>query len=175
MSVRRIWEAESEEELGHIHLLAGNRGILASSGSKALYLDEAGLKRWTVSLKGRVVGLGFSPREETFFVAYENGMRLVNRIGVTIKEVPLASSPLDFTVSEIAAENNSTTLFPIPIDLLGPLLRPKSASSPDEVGDEEMIEEEMIDDELPELPLPEGIPGRLASGEHVGAEKKKSD
>ena len=103
MSVRRIWEAESEEELGHIHLLAGNRGILASSGSKALYLDEAGLKRWTVSLKGRVVGLGFSPREETFFVAYENGMRLVNRIGVTIKEVPLASSPLDFTVSEIAA------------------------------------------------------------------------
>ena len=74
------------------------------------------------------------------------------------------------TVSEIATENNSTTLFPIPIDLLGPFLRPKSESSPEEIE-----EEEPVDEEMPELPAPDGIPGRLASGEPVGAEKKKSD
>lgn len=79
------------------------------------------------------------------------------------------------TVSEIATENNSTTLFPIPIDLFGPLLRPKSAPSSDEIGEEEMSDEEVIDEETPELPAPGGIPGRLASGEPVGAEKKKSD
>ena len=73
------------------------------------------------------------------------------------------------TVSEIAAENNSTTLFPIPIDLIGPLLRPKSELSPEETEEED----ELVDEEMPELPAPEGIPGRLASGEPVGAEKKK--
>ncbi len=33
------------------------------------------------------------------------------------------------TVTEIAAENNSTTLFPIPMDLLGPLLNPGEPAS----------------------------------------------
>ncbi|MEE9490405.1 MAG: hypothetical protein V3V91_08215 [Thermoplasmata archaeon] len=103
MSVRQIWKIESEERLDHIHLLAGERGILISSGSKTMFLDEAGLKRWTVSLKGRVVGFGFSPQEDAFSIAYENGIRLVNRIGVTMKEIPLASSPVDFAVSDIAA------------------------------------------------------------------------
>jgi len=103
VSVRQIWKTESEERLDHIHLLAGERGILISSGSKTMFLDEAGLKRWTVSLKGRVVGFGFSPHENTFLIAYENGIRLVNRIGVTMKEVLLASSPVDFAVSDIAA------------------------------------------------------------------------
>jgi hypothetical protein len=33
------------------------------------------------------------------------------------------------TVTEIAAENNSTTIFPIPIELFGPFLRAQSAKS----------------------------------------------
>jgi hypothetical protein len=33
------------------------------------------------------------------------------------------------TVTEIAAENNSTTLFPIPMDLLGPLMNPGAPAS----------------------------------------------
>ncbi len=73
------------------------------------------------------------------------------------------------TVSEIAAENNSTTLFPIPMDLFAPFLRAKSAipageSTNDEAGDE---------GEVPELPSSEAIPGRLAAGEPVHVGKKK--
>ncbi len=49
----------------------------------------------------------------------------------------LAAEPMSLqlrylqTVTEIAAENNSTTIFPIPIDLLRPFLREQSAKSPD--------------------------------------------
>ena len=73
------------------------------------------------------------------------------------------------TVSEIAAENNSTTLFPIPMDLFAPFLRakgviPAGKSTDNEAGDEE---------EVPELPSSEAIPGRLAAGEPVHVEKKK--
>jgi hypothetical protein len=102
VSVRQIWRAEFEEDVDRIHLLGGDGGVLASSGSKARFLDEAGLKRWTVTLKGEVVGFGFSSQENTFFIAYEGGIRLVNRIGVTVKEVPLDSTPVGFSVSEIA-------------------------------------------------------------------------
>jgi regulator of protease activity HflC (stomatin/prohibitin superfamily) len=75
------------------------------------------------------------------------------------------------TVSEIAAENNSTTLFPIPMDLFAPFLRAKGAipagkSTDHEAGDEE---------EVPELPSSEAIPGRLAAGEPVHVEKKKKE
>lgn len=35
------------------------------------------------------------------------------------------------TVTEVAVENNSTTLFPIPIDLFGPLLADKKPASPE--------------------------------------------
>lgn len=35
------------------------------------------------------------------------------------------------TLTEIGAENNTTTLFPIPVDLLGPFLRARAARSPD--------------------------------------------
>lgn len=97
-----IWKAEFGEELDRILLLAGDRGVLVSAGRKVLFLDEAGLQRWTVTLKGKVVGFGFSSHEAIFFIAYENGIRLVNRIGVTMKELPLASSPVDFVVSEMA-------------------------------------------------------------------------
>ncbi|MGD8866049.1 MAG: slipin family protein [Gemmatimonadales bacterium] len=71
------------------------------------------------------------------------------------------------TVSEIAAENNSTTLFPIPMDLLTPFLRGKAAKSSEEpTGEEE-------EEDLPELPASEMVPGRLAAGEPVHVEQKK--
>jgi hypothetical protein len=102
VSVRQIWKAEFEEDIDRIHLLGGEVGVLASSGSEAHFLDEAGLKRWTVTLRGEVVGFGFSSHDNTFFIAYKDGIRMVNRIGVTIKEVPLDSAPVGFSVSEIA-------------------------------------------------------------------------
>jgi regulator of protease activity HflC (stomatin/prohibitin superfamily) len=73
------------------------------------------------------------------------------------------------TVSEIAAENNSTTLFPIPMDLFAPFLRAKAAASTEESS----ADDEGDDEEVPELPASEAIPGRLAAGEPVHVEKKK--
>jgi regulator of protease activity HflC (stomatin/prohibitin superfamily) len=66
------------------------------------------------------------------------------------------------TVSEIAAENNSTTLFPIPMDLFEPFMR--KASQRRErvpVSDEELEEAE---EAVPELPPPEeqSLPQELA-------------
>ena len=75
------------------------------------------------------------------------------------------------TVSEIAAENNSTTLFPIPMDLIAPFLRAKSTRSSEEPANEE--ESEAGEEGLPELPSSEAIPGRLAAGEPVHVEKKR--
>ena len=74
------------------------------------------------------------------------------------------------TVSEIAAENNSTTLFPIPMDLFKPFMRAASAL-PAEAYEEE--EEEEVEEEAKELPAPDPLPGRLASGEPVPAEKRE--
>ena len=73
------------------------------------------------------------------------------------------------TVSEIAAENNSTTLFPIPMDLLAPFLKAKAALSAEELPGQEDEENE----EVPELPSSDVVPGRLAAGEPVHVEKKK--
>lgn len=73
------------------------------------------------------------------------------------------------TVSEIAAENNSTTLFPIPMDLFEPFKRRIQAGA-------EGLEEEALDeaeDDAPELPPGMELPGRLASGEPASAEKRK--
>jgi len=75
------------------------------------------------------------------------------------------------TVSEIAAENNSTTLFPIPMDLFGPFLRAKTGVHEEESSEIEGGEEE--EEGLPELPSPDPIPGRLAAGETVRVEKKQ--
>ncbi len=77
------------------------------------------------------------------------------------------------TVSEIAAENNSTTLFPIPMDLFQPFLRAATRRGSGE--DEDLDLEELEDDSTPELPAPEPLPGRLASGDPVPAERKKKD
>lgn len=75
------------------------------------------------------------------------------------------------TVSEIAAENNSTTLFPIPLDLFEPFKR-RTQRGVEEV-EEELLEEG--EEEIPELPPASDMPGRLASGEPARAEKKKTD
>ncbi|UCC71104.1 MAG: slipin family protein [Gemmatimonadota bacterium] len=73
------------------------------------------------------------------------------------------------TVSEIAAENNSTTLFPIPLDLFEPFRRRIQKEA------EESAEEALEEEEVPELPAATEPPGRLASGETARAEKKKSE
>ena len=73
------------------------------------------------------------------------------------------------TVSEIAAENNSTTLFPIPMELFRPLMRAVGKATESDVIDEEAEEEEAI----PELPSADDLPGMLAAGELIEAEKKK--
>ena len=78
------------------------------------------------------------------------------------------------TVSEIAAENNSTTLFPIPVDLFAPFLRAAGkAVGTTEAGDEQELEKELEEEEIPDLPAPDELPGRLAAGEPVAVEKKR--
>ncbi len=75
------------------------------------------------------------------------------------------------TVSEIAAENNSTTLFPIPMELFE-AFRHRVKPWPEEL-EEEVLDE--ADEDVPELPPGTELPGRLASGEPAPAKKKKKD
>jgi regulator of protease activity HflC (stomatin/prohibitin superfamily) len=73
------------------------------------------------------------------------------------------------TVSEIATENNSTTLFPIPIDLFGPLIKAISKPQAESAGAEPA--------ETPSLPRPriESLePGSTAQREKQPA-KRTSD
>jgi regulator of protease activity HflC (stomatin/prohibitin superfamily) len=68
------------------------------------------------------------------------------------------------TVTEVAAENNSTTLFPIPVDLFAPFIEKatgvKGGGFPEAEGPEDP--EDMADVEIPELPsLPEGESGKM--------------
>jgi regulator of protease activity HflC (stomatin/prohibitin superfamily) len=74
------------------------------------------------------------------------------------------------TVSEIAAENNSTTLFPIPMELFKPFMRAGKSALQDE---EEVEELEGGEESFPELPPGEVLPGRLATDEPVRAEKRE--
>ncbi|NIR44688.1 MAG: slipin family protein [Gemmatimonadetes bacterium] len=71
------------------------------------------------------------------------------------------------TVSEIAAENNSTTLFPIPMDLVKPFMSRSPQGEPLEPEDEEE------DEGKRELPPPRELPGRFAKGEKAPAERKR--
>ncbi len=65
------------------------------------------------------------------------------------------------TVSEIAAENNSTTLFPIPLDLVRPFAR-RAGAAP--LTDEEELEDEEDSEALiPELPAPGELPPARSS------------
>ncbi len=73
------------------------------------------------------------------------------------------------TVSEIAAENNSTTLFPIPMELFEAFRR-RVQPGAEELEEEEYDEEA---DAIPELAPAKDFPGRLASGESAPAEKRK--
>jgi regulator of protease activity HflC (stomatin/prohibitin superfamily) len=71
------------------------------------------------------------------------------------------------TVTEVAAENNSTTLFPIPVDLFAPFIEKATGVQGGgfPTADEADLPEdpdEMDDVEIPELPsLPEGESGRM--------------
>ncbi len=81
------------------------------------------------------------------------------------------------TVSEIATENNSTTLFPIPIDLFGPLIqvmkRGLGADTAEVAEDAEVSEvegeEERSDGAVRELPPPQQVPAAAPSGEAAGS------
>ncbi len=84
------------------------------------------------------------------------------------------------TVSEIATENNSTTLFPIPIDLFGPLIqvmkRGLGADTAEvaEVAEDAEVsevegEEERGDGAVRELPPPQQVPAAAPSGEAAGS------
>ncbi len=77
------------------------------------------------------------------------------------------------TVSEIAAENNSTTLFPIPMDLFKPFMRAAGALPAEALEEEAEEFEEEVEEEAKELPAPDAMPGRLASGEPVPVEKRE--
>jgi regulator of protease activity HflC (stomatin/prohibitin superfamily) len=72
------------------------------------------------------------------------------------------------TVSEIAAENNSTTLFPIPMELFEAFRRRIHPGA--EESEEETVEEE--EEDIPELTPGLELPGRLASGEPAPVKKK---
>ncbi len=87
------------------------------------------------------------------------------------------------TVSEIATENNSTTLFPIPIDLFEPLIRvmkrglgADTAEVAEVAEDAEVAEvsevegeEESGDGAVRELPPPQQVPAAAPSGEAAGS------
>ncbi len=63
------------------------------------------------------------------------------------------------TVSEIATENNSTTLFPIPLDLFEPLIRVmKRGLGAEEAAETGEDEADLVERAIRELPAPDQIP-----------------
>ena len=75
------------------------------------------------------------------------------------------------TVSEIAAENNSTTLFPIPIDLFEPLIRVMKRGLNAEEAAAVAGEDEVAPDEqaIRELPAPDPLSAPSANAETAEA------
>lgn len=73
------------------------------------------------------------------------------------------------TVSEIAAENNSTTLFPIPMDLFEPFMRSLKTSRASEESEAEL---EGTEETIPELPPPERVPDLSRSAEPARVRKR---
>ncbi len=75
------------------------------------------------------------------------------------------------TVSEIATENNSTTLFPIPMDLFEPLIRVMrrglSAEEAAETAGED--EADLVERAIRELPAPDQIPAPSPNAEAAEA------
>jgi len=87
-----------------------------------------------------------------------------------------AALPLRFlqTVKEIAAENNSTTLFPIPIDLFQPILKAFTQRGEDEDGEAD-VEVTPDADALLEAAQERALPGsRLPGREALDGSKQKS-
>jgi regulator of protease activity HflC (stomatin/prohibitin superfamily) len=74
------------------------------------------------------------------------------------------------TVSEIAAENNSTTLFPIPMDLFEPFIRTLKTTRGSEESEAEL---EGSEETIPELPPPERVPDLARSEEPARARKRE--
>ncbi len=77
------------------------------------------------------------------------------------------------TVSEIATENNSTTLFPIPIDLFEPLIRvmkrglgADTAEAAETAGEDEA---DLVERAIRELPAPDQIPAPSPNAEAAEA------
>jgi len=73
------------------------------------------------------------------------------------------------TVSEIAAENNSTTLFPIPMDLFEPFMRSLKTTRASEESEAEL---EGTEETIPELPPPERVPDLSRSEEPARVRKR---
>jgi regulator of protease activity HflC (stomatin/prohibitin superfamily) len=74
------------------------------------------------------------------------------------------------TVSEIAAENNSTTLFPIPMDLFEPFMRSLKPTRASRESEEEL---ERVEETIPELPPPEAVPDLARSEVPARARKRE--
>jgi outer membrane protein assembly factor BamB len=111
VNIRLIWTTIIDGTLDGLWLSRDANGILVSSGSEAIFLEQAGIPKWKFSLKSPVLGFGFSPQENVFSIAHRSGIRLVNRIGVTMKEIPLTSTLIDFVSAEILAALTEAGLF----------------------------------------------------------------
>jgi regulator of protease activity HflC (stomatin/prohibitin superfamily) len=57
---------------------------------------------------------------------YQASQRLADAAAIMAKEPITVQLRFLQTLVEIASENNSTTIFPVPIDLLGPFLQRRS-------------------------------------------------
>lgn len=109
--MRLIWTTIIDDTLDRLWLSQDANGILVSSGSEAIFLDHAGIPKWKFSLKSPVLGFGFSPQENIFSIAHGTGIRLVNRIGVTMKKISVASTLIDFVSVEILVALTDAGLF----------------------------------------------------------------
>lgn len=109
--MRLIWATIIDDTLDRLWLSQDANGILVSSGSEATFLDQAGILKWKFSLKSPVLGFGFSPQENIFSIAHGTGIRLVNRIGVTMKEISVTSTLIDFISAEILVALTDAGLF----------------------------------------------------------------
>jgi hypothetical protein len=94
--------------------------------------------------------------------------KLAQAAGVMSREPASISLRFLQTVTEIAAENNSTTLFPVPIDLFRPMIE-KAASAVDSLTGDLGDDDEDSDDEGPgRLPgARKELPTGLAAAEEA--------
>jgi regulator of protease activity HflC (stomatin/prohibitin superfamily) len=79
------------------------------------------------------------------------------------------------TVSEVAAENNSTTLFPIPMELFKPFVRAATGLAREQGAEPELAEaeEEESEESIRELPAPDESMTRPASSADAARVKRQ--